>query len=312
MADSDIPNKFGLATRWVLVVIALFVFFLEAADAFRAGDPLGGAIFSGLFVVTFLIAVKWDWLAHRIGERKVTMFYLGLALVCAAGLGLAVGKLMGRTATADTPVVAIAPIGSDTGRVIWSFDELPRDRSYFLGFQRLGDEEVRVSGFAAHGRNTSADPITHFKGYVRSDKTNEELPIYLLAEDQNAPPGAFGRNIPTLAEETFGIPGKAEFGITTFNKSIFQGGVDGTPFSKFLRDFGPFTVVLQYDGITVRRNFSKQDIEAQLQFFEQQIDPSRGSTPRVVRKPDASPPVQPTFPFPIPPAVPQEKPKNGN
>ena len=60
MADSDIPNRFWPAVKWAIAGIFLFVFFLEAADAFREGQLKTGVIFGVLFVLTFGIVIQWE------------------------------------------------------------------------------------------------------------------------------------------------------------------------------------------------------------------------------------------------------------
>lgn len=304
-ADFDVPDRLSVATRIILWAVFAFIFALVGWEKLWERDFVAAGVNGVLLVIDTVVAVKWHWFAAkfravalRFGGRKVTIIYLALALLCAIGLGFAVGKLLGRTEAAiPTTIIAAAP--SDTGRIAWNLDEAARGLNYFLGFNRQNQEEVRISGFVAHGKNTSADPITQFKGYMRSDITNEQWPIYLIAEDPNAK-SVFDARIPTLPDETFGIPAGADFDITTFDKPIFQGGVDGIPLSKFMRDFASFTVVIEYDGITVRRQFTTKEIEAQIELFERQIDPRKANTPRVTRRPTATPPIQSTFHLPVP------------
>jgi hypothetical protein len=110
------PDKILPAVRWVIIGIVPLVLALGISDTLREGKRDIAGIYSALFVVTFLIAVKWHWiadrcrrLAHFIESRRVTMFYIGLAVICALGLGIAVGKLMGRTSdAASTNVTSTA------------------------------------------------------------------------------------------------------------------------------------------------------------------------------------------------------------
>jgi len=261
MADPDIPDRFIPAIRWVIVVIALFVFFLLGAEEFKEGKYVSGEIFSVLFIAALVVAVKWAWFAGkfrewalRLGGRKVTMLYLGLAIICAIGLGFSIGKLLGRSEAGVPSTTATS--NTDTGRIAWNFGQQARGEANFLNLGRLNNEEIRVVGFGAHGKNTSKDPITEFKGIARSDLTNEQLPIYIIAHDPKAADqGPFhSSEIPTLPEETFGIPGMAEFDIVTHKSSIIKTGADGVPVSKFLKEFGAFTVILEYDGLKIERH----------------------------------------------------------
>lgn len=299
MADGDIPSNFWLAIRWVLAVIALFVFFLLAAESFKDGQAGVGGVFSALFVGTFIVAVKWEriatFLARWRGKMVFTLIVLGL---CGAlALGVAIGGLLLRSG----PLTPVAP----SGRITWGFDQ-PGD-SFFLNIGRLNDQEPRVVGFQAHGKNTSTDPITEFSGAMRSDRTNEQRPIFLLAQeapsetDPNRPSFIRPPMIPTQPDETFGIPGLADFDIATFDKPFVMTGVDGVPVSQFLRDFGAFTIILKYDGSTIERHFSVEQINAQVMLLKKQSEPDTNA-PRVTRKPTAKP--APAFPPPIAPELP--------
>ena len=58
--------------------------------------------------------------------------------------------------------------------------------------------------------------------------------------------------IPTLPEDTYGIPGLADFKIQTFEKVVFETGKDGVPAEQFL-EVVPFTVILEYDAIKIEK-----------------------------------------------------------
>jgi hypothetical protein len=299
MSDSDIPNRFGPAIRWVLIVIALFVFFLLGAEEFKEGKYVSGGVFAALFVLTFVVAVKWEQIAALLGRDKVTLALIGVGLLCALGLGVVIGALLMRGGSPEAP--------RSTGRIVWNFDQMARGQANFLNLGRLNQDEIRVLGFGAHGKNTSKDPITEFSGYVRSDLTNARLPIFIVAENPDAPAqmNPFEpSHIPTRPEETFGIPGLADFDIVSHEQAMPQTGVDGIPISKFLREFGSFTVVLEYDGLKVEQQFSSEQIRKTIEKFEHDLNPQPTTIPRVTRRPNATPPLQPTLPFIAAPATP--------
>lgn len=310
--DPPIPEGVWAKVRWTLTYATSWMIPLVAIERFADGHFSAGAALVVLFAVNLFVVSAWDRLATILGRSQVTMFYIGLGLLCSLGLGISIGKLISRSSSIDAPAQTALPTGNGTvgvnmGRIAWSFDDASKGLNYFLGFHRQNQEEVRISGFNAQGRNTTADPITELTGYVRSNVTNEEWPIYVGAQDPSRPDDPFSRNIPTLLKETYGIPGFSEFVITTFNKSMFDGGKDGMTLSKFLRDFSSFTLVLEYDGNTYRRLFTEQDIKKQLELFERQTDPSKNNAPRIVRRPNATPPIEPTFLFPPPPPHKDEK-----
>jgi hypothetical protein len=295
MSDAAIPDRYGPAIRWAIAGIALFVFFLLGAEEFKDGKYVSGGIFAALFIVTFVIAVKWEQIAAFLGRDKVTLTLIGVGMLCALGLGLVIGALITRGSPTDAP--------KSTGRIEWNFKQMDSGQANFLNMIRLNQEEIRVVGIGAHGKNTSKDPITEFIAYVRSDLTNARLQIFIMAQNPDAPviPTPFQpEQIPTRPEQTFGIPGLAEFDIVTYESAVMVQGVSGVPVSQFLREFGSFTMVLEYDGIKVERQFSNEKIKAAIETFERSLNPQRTTIPRVTRRPDATPPLQPVLPFPPP------------
>jgi hypothetical protein len=300
MSEGDIPSRFGPATKWVLTGIILFILGLGVSDSLHEGDWSAAAIYAALFVAVFVVAVKWDKIAAFLARwrQKVAWTLVLMGFVGALALGVAIGGLLLR----GGPLAG----GTQTsgGRITWNFDQ-PGD-NYFLNMGRLNDQELRVVGFQAHGKNTSTDPITEFSGVIRSDFTNEERPIYIMAQDPNAqthpPLGPPQVMLPTLPEDTYGIPGLADFDISSFGKPINEIGKDGEPLSEFLRIFGPFTLVLKYDGATIERHFTLEQIKAQVALLEKQSRPFDSSVPRVTRKPTA-PAVQ-ALPLFLPPQSP--------
>jgi hypothetical protein len=170
---------------------------------------------------------------------------------------------------------------------------IKQGESFFLAIGRINDQELRVVGFQAHGKNTSTDPISDINGFVRSDRTNEQRPIYLAAEDltpdPNRPAYVPVPMLPTSPDDTFGIPGLADLDIQTFDQPFMQNGIDGVPISRFMREFGAFTLILNYDGITVERHFRTDQMMSQVALLEKQTHSQNTSTPRIARKPTARP-----------------------
>ena len=76
--------------------------------------------------------------------------------------------------------------------------------------------------------------------------------------------------MPTPPEDTYGIPGFAEFDVATYNK-VAGSDTTGIEASSFLRNFGPFTMILDYDGVTHRRHFSKEQIETHLHYWRNKL-----------------------------------------
>jgi hypothetical protein len=83
MADMDVPDKFSVAIRIILWVVFCFIFALVGWEQFWEGRYVAAGVNGGLLVITTVIAVKWRQLAKFIGAYKVTMLYIGLAVLCA-------------------------------------------------------------------------------------------------------------------------------------------------------------------------------------------------------------------------------------
>jgi hypothetical protein len=182
------------------------------------------------------------------------------------------------------------------GPIAWNIEQAAQGSAYFLNMMKTFGKELRILGFQAHGRNISTDPISHLSGYIRSDLTNAQIPIYLQAQDadQTKIHACFPHPwIPTAPDETYGIPGFAEFDIGTYEKpfveiSLTEGVKEGVTAADFLATFVPFTVVLEYDGGNIKRKFSRTEVEQQFTIFEAGLNPL--SNPHVLRKTDARPP----------------------
>lgn len=218
------------------------------------------------------------------------------------------------------PFTAHAPKveGPDTGSIIWNFEPAAKGNGYFLNMQKLlsqPNQEIRVMGFQAHGKNVTNSPISNFKGYLRSDLTNVQIPILINAQDPDAAksaPVCVGQPwAPTIPDETFGIPPFADFDVTTYEKPFvipqnLLTNTDGMTLQKFMNDFVPFTVVLEYDGKKYERQFTKGEVEQQVAIFEKNLTPE--TNPRVVRKANAQ--RAPLIPLTtlIPPDLPKSPP----
>ncbi len=199
----------------------------------------------------------------------------------------------------------------DSGPIVWNFEQTTRGAGFFLTMQKItGEQEIRVVAFGAKGKNKTDKPISKFSGYLRSEQTNVAIPIYLLAQerDQSAQSNVIACFphpwIPTVGSETFGIPPFAEFEISSWEKPFIETGKDGVPLSKFIRDFVPFTVVLEYGGTKYERRFTLAEVELQAAMLDHISDPT--SAPHVVRRPTAKAPP----PLPLQTLLPADPPKN--
>src|SRR6266478_1940412 len=69
-----------------------------------------------------------------------------------------------------------------SGPVEWDLSGI-----FTMGTYR-GDNALRFSGFMVNGRNTTNQPITRVSGHIRSNITNERLPIYVTADGKRGSP----------------------------------------------------------------------------------------------------------------------------
>jgi hypothetical protein len=311
MSDADIPDKIGPAVRWAVAGIALFVFFLVSVEKFNEGQIQPGLINAALFCVTFLIAVKWNVIASFVGSAA-TYLFLGLTALGVLAAGIAMGIFFARQPRFAEPAAI--------GNIVWNFEQTAHGAGYFLTMQKLSDQpEPRIISFGARGKNVSDKPITKFSGTLRSEQTNVTLPIYLLAQapDESQAIACFPHPwIPTLSDETFGIPPLADFEISSSEKPFIETGKDGMPLSKFMNDFVPFVVSLEYDGTKYERRFTTEEVKKQVTIMERSLAPQ--SNPRVTRKPNARPapllPLQtliPPDPSKTPPGLASPVPQTG-
>jgi hypothetical protein len=289
-----IPDRVNPALRWVFALVFLGVIALGFSDSIREGHKDHALIYGALFVVAFFVAVYWDRIGTYLKGKSRSLF-LAFAGLGVLALGVSIGVYVGRK---------FEPIPAAIGSIVWNFEQTAHGNGYFLNMQKLNAEEIRVTGFGAHGKNNSSPPILNFSGYLRSDVTNVQLPILVLAQDpdESKVKACFAQAwVPTIPQETFGIPAFADFDVATYEKPFVEIGKDGITLTKFMNDFVPFTIVLEYDGTKYQRQFSKAEVENQVAIYKRTFTPQ--SDPRVVRRANAKPPPLP----PLATLIPQDQ-----
>jgi hypothetical protein len=299
MSDGPTPSNWETAAPSLLWGVFAFAFGFEGVAMLFEGKWILAIVGILAAIVLTGIAMRWKQLAALSPNFSKTAtsiatdarFWIGLIIMLFLVLtwqGFASDRLMAFF-THNT-----LNGSSDTGRIIRNFEQTARGGGYFLTIQKVGDQEIHVIGFAAHGKNNSSDPVSQFSGYLRSDRTNAQIPIYILAQnaDESKVLACFPHPwIPTLPGETFGIPPFADFEIGSHDKPFIEPGKDGVTITKFLNDFVPFMIVLEYDGIKVERHFSREEVNKQIEIFEKSLNPL--SNPYVLRRANASPPAMP-------------------
>jgi hypothetical protein len=281
MADDAIPVRLGQALRTAAWVSVPFICLLLAGERALDRQFLQAVGCLILFPISVLVIVKWSIIGQLLRRHRTMLVYWIIIILAAIVLGFCLSKITSGQ---------VSPIAIQSGRVTWNFDQ--PGETFFLAMGNANNQGVRIAGFQAHGKNNSPDPISAFSGMMRSDFTNAERPIYILAQEANAalrPPIGPQFMFPTLPEDTFGIPPLTDFDIQTHPANFYDWSKDGEPVADFLRNFGAFTIILKYDGTTIERHFTIEQVKAQLALFEKQTNPQATSTPRVTRKPTAPP-----------------------
>jgi hypothetical protein len=162
----------------------------------------------------------------------------------------------------------------DSGPISWSFDD-PSSPTYFFGMVQEKGKVVYVLGFQATGKNILNEPITDFKGIVRSDITNRELMLKFVVDGFTAYP-----------DNTYGIPPLSEFAISTVEPSTVptDPSKEGEPENKWLSEFSRFTITLDYNGTHYVRHFIENETAAQFARFHAILDPDKSTIPRIIRR----------------------------
>jgi len=288
----DRQTRIGIGAGAVFALVSCFAPFLGLLISGPILFFCGVAAIWGLWPLAyFLFPSKKAIVGYWSGGAKRHALLLGFLL-----LGIGIGGLI----NSNNYAVWNAP--PSTGRIVWNFEETASGRGYFLNMQKPSGQEPRIVGFGAHGKNNSSEPINDFDAYLRSDTTNETLPIYIVAAEASAA-NVCTMALPTLPKDTLGIPAFADFDIVSYGKPfpINVLNADAMPLSKFLNEFVPFTVVMKYDGKDYERHFSKEEVDRQIALLEKLTAPI--TTPHVVKKsaPTIAPP--PPLATPIPPSA---------
>jgi hypothetical protein len=302
------------------------------------GWTLAGLIKGGLAIVllvfvlnvlfesnvrTFIEERGWDKLLSRFLPWFLQKAHLTMRPFSdRRGFWFAFGIVAGAAAIAwFQPQVTQIKIAGANGPIVWNIEDNAKGLGYFLNIMETAGHEMRILGFQAHGKNITDDPIQQLHGYMRSDLTNAQIPIYIQAQEpgETKIAACFPHPwIPTDPAETFGIPAFAEFNIGTFEKpaaeiSPTEGVLDGAALSEFKATFVPFTVVIEYEGGRVERRFTREEIEQQFSIFQKTFNKTLNplSDPYVLRKPSARPVTLPPL-HPLIPLATPSKPSNDN
>ena len=153
-------------------------------------------------------------------------------------------------------------IDKNSDKIHWDYDKWPD--TAFLELQRSPDSPgypIWVLSFRVIGTNTSDEPISQFSGLIRSKTTNITVPLMVLLR----PSGGL-----VHPHETNGVPSKSEF-VMHAVLPMEAPPKDGMSAAKFLRDFGDFLLVFNYDNKVSTRHFEEKDIIHQFDNWMQML-----------------------------------------
>ena len=109
---------------------------------------------------------------------------------------------------------------------------------------RKADEQYRVIAFTANGENHTGHDIDNISGFVRSDITGRDFPLFVFVGGRRVSPSDV-INIPDGANFAFEAP---------------FGPPEGIPWPKFITEIGGITFVFVRDGQKYLRDFATNEI----------------------------------------------------
>jgi hypothetical protein len=137
----------------------------------------------------------------------------------------------------------------------------PNGRYVILGLERH-DDRIVVSQFNFGATNLTGAPVDHISGYVRSDVSGEKVPLTfnhkgtLYSGDRLGP-------IPVTAHIT---------GAARFPSAVLL--------SDFLKRFATFSLIVEFDGKSDSRQFTRESYEAQIDDYQRSLRNSDAATAR--------------------------------
>lgn len=205
----------------------------------------------GIFGLSFLAlaALIYAWITH---QPPIIAFVVVLAVfTCALVCGLALlGHYRRMTLSGPSLIGLIKWWG-----ITWNFG------GYFLGMVAHEGKNIRVSSFQVTGSNNSRNRLEHVTGFIESKISGETISVLL----DSMPP-----------EETFGIPPKCDFRVTALfydPKDTRERASEGITAEDFLKRFGSFRFVFQYDGKKETHEFSEELVRTLLNKWRDEINP---------------------------------------
>lgn len=135
----------------------------------------------------------------------------------------------------------------------WNFERY--DDFYFVGMSE-SDDKIFVHHFQGRGCNNTGEPITNFKGYVRSDRSGKTFAtLYNL--------------LGTLYAESELEPIPINAGIDTVTP--FNSDRTPLPLQIFLDEIAPITFIFEYNGKRYTRQFSMEKFERSVEKYKKTV-----------------------------------------
>lgn len=147
---------------------------------------------------------------------------------------------------------------SSSSPIVWTFGDGPHP---VLGMRGGGDARPLISRLQITGTNSSDSPLMGIDGYVRSNVTNREYPLYFQSN---------GRFIRTI--DTNGVPPHTDFMIIApFADDPEKFEALQIPATKFMAEFGDLTLSIHWDGGQYTHHFPRAELEGAIDNFERSL-----------------------------------------
>lgn len=217
-----------------------------------------------------LVVGWWPELRRFHADRSGRVFYLAGMLI--GGAVFAVCAALYFWPHAQSSAAAAGARKTFAG-IEWDFDS-GKPEVYFLSLSQAPNGPMTLNAFQADGINAGSDPISVTRMYIRSDTTNLTLPVlFYLGHPELVDP-----------KDTRGIPPKASFRVQSVPiNSLYQSQPIQIPVGIFLKDFSAFTFVVEADGKKYERQFSAEEVRAQIAMFATKVAREMSGTPSVYK-----------------------------
>jgi hypothetical protein len=191
-------------------------------------------------------------LVKMLEPSHVIIVGLGIALAGAVWMHFQKAPQANRdikTATPKGPVQILLP--DDAGPISWFPGQ------YIFGASG-GENGIRIQSFQAAGQNNSDEFIRPLSGYLRSEITGKQFPLFVNDKSD------------LVAPDGYGIPARQQFNVGARLVEPNSAGMSG---AEFIREFSRMTFVFNYGNHNYTKRFTPDEIESEVHRMEKDLRP---------------------------------------